>query len=167
MIRVATTPAALQPKPIIVVMACLPCAPDFLNNRSRLKATRGRYPKSSSNVNSGKKIAIGGSITLTTQAVARYTPSTRNPVSHQGQCKAVVPARNAGQKVSMNRAASNLEGMLAPTIVIQNINANNPSMMGKPQIRLVRMRSSVRSNVGRADWPGPVTARAARRAASA
>jgi hypothetical protein len=71
MIRVATTPAALQPKPIIVVMACLPCAPDFLKKRSKLNATRGRYPKSSSKVNIGKKIAIGGSITLTTHAVAR------------------------------------------------------------------------------------------------
>ncbi len=27
MIRVATTPAALQPKPIAIVSACLPCAP--------------------------------------------------------------------------------------------------------------------------------------------
>jgi len=29
--RVAMTPAALQPKPIIVVMDCLPWAPAFLN----------------------------------------------------------------------------------------------------------------------------------------
>jgi hypothetical protein len=38
-------------------------------------------------VNSGKKIAIGGSITLTTQAVARYMPSIRKPVSHHGKAK--------------------------------------------------------------------------------
>ena len=40
--RVAITPAALQPKPIAMVKACLPCAPAFLNKKSRLKATRGR-----------------------------------------------------------------------------------------------------------------------------
>ena len=34
--------AALQPKPIAVVSACLPWAPAFLNRLSRLKATRGR-----------------------------------------------------------------------------------------------------------------------------
>jgi hypothetical protein len=52
---------------------------------SRLNATRGRYPKSSSIVNSGKNIAIGGNITAITQAVARYIPSIRTPSSHQGR----------------------------------------------------------------------------------
>ncbi len=42
MIRVDTTPAALHPNPMTVVMACLPWAPAVLNNRSRLKATLGR-----------------------------------------------------------------------------------------------------------------------------
>ena len=42
MTRVATTPAALQPKPMHMVRACLPCAPTFWNIRSRLNATRGR-----------------------------------------------------------------------------------------------------------------------------
>ena len=42
MTRVATTPAALQPKPIIMLNACLPCAPDLWKMLSRLKATRGR-----------------------------------------------------------------------------------------------------------------------------
>ena len=32
-------------------------------------------------------MAIGGSITLTTQAVARYMPSIRKPLSHQGKRK--------------------------------------------------------------------------------
>ena len=41
-IRVATTPAALQPKPILMVSACLPCAPAFLNIRSKLNATLGK-----------------------------------------------------------------------------------------------------------------------------
>ena len=40
--RVETTPAALQPKPMHMVSACLPCAPALRNRPSRLKATRGR-----------------------------------------------------------------------------------------------------------------------------
>ncbi len=42
MTRVAITPAALQPKPIAIVRACLPCAPAVRNSQSMLKATRGR-----------------------------------------------------------------------------------------------------------------------------
>ena len=80
MMRVATTPAALQPRPMAMVSACLPWAPAFWKIRSRLKATRGRNPKSSSRVKQGKKIAIGGSITAMTQAVARYMPSTNRPL---------------------------------------------------------------------------------------
>ena len=40
--RVATTPAALQPKPMHIVRACLPWAPARRNIASRLNATRGR-----------------------------------------------------------------------------------------------------------------------------
>ncbi len=39
---VATTPAALQPNPMHMVSACLPCAPARWNRLSRLNATRGR-----------------------------------------------------------------------------------------------------------------------------
>ena len=42
MIRHPTTPAALQPKPMQVVSACLPQAPQLLKHLSRLKATLGR-----------------------------------------------------------------------------------------------------------------------------
>ena len=35
------------------------------------KATLGRYPASSSSVNRGKKMAMGGSITATTHATVR------------------------------------------------------------------------------------------------
>ena len=42
MTRVATTPAALHPKPMHMVRACLPWAPAFRKSASRLKATRGR-----------------------------------------------------------------------------------------------------------------------------
>ena len=74
-IRHPVTPAALQPNPIHIVSACFPHAPDFLNLWSRLKATLGRYPESSSSVNSGKNIAIGGSMTATTHVSTLYTPS--------------------------------------------------------------------------------------------
>ena len=61
-----TTPATLQPNPIHIVRACFPDVHAFLKNPSKLKAILGRYPKSSKIVNSGKNIAIGGSITAVT-----------------------------------------------------------------------------------------------------
>ena len=96
MIRVATTPAALQPHPMLIVRACFPCAPDLLNNESRLKATLGKYPKSSSKVNMGKNIAIGGSITEITQPKAIYTPSIRKPSNHHGRLIAEAPSLSKG-----------------------------------------------------------------------
>ena len=42
MMRVDTTPAALHPKPMHIVRACLPWAPARRNSESRLNATRGR-----------------------------------------------------------------------------------------------------------------------------
>ncbi len=74
MMRQPITPQALQPKPMHIVRLCLPCAQDLRKKLSRLKATLGRYPRSSSRVNKGKKIAIGGSMTETTHARVRYTP---------------------------------------------------------------------------------------------
>jgi len=62
-ILVPTTPAALQPNPIHIVIICLPLVNALLKKPSILKASLGRKPKSSKNVNSGKNIAIGGSIT--------------------------------------------------------------------------------------------------------
>jgi hypothetical protein len=55
-----------------------------LNKLSKLKATLGKYPKSSNKVNIGKKMAMGGNITAITQATAKYTPSIKNPSNHQG-----------------------------------------------------------------------------------
>ena len=69
MIRQPLTPAALQPKPMHIVSACLPQLPHFSKHPSIRNATRGRYPASSSSVKSGKKIRTGGSITETTFAV--------------------------------------------------------------------------------------------------
>ena len=62
------TPQALQPKPMHIVRDCFPCAPHFLKALSRLNAILGKYPTSSIKVKSGKKMAIGGSMTETTQA---------------------------------------------------------------------------------------------------
>ena len=61
------TPQALQPNPIHIVKLCFPSAHAFLNKWSKLNAILGRYPKSSSIVNIGKNIAIGGNITAITQ----------------------------------------------------------------------------------------------------
>ena len=82
MMRQPTTPAALQPKPMEIVSACLPHAPQQRKQRSRLKAARGRKPRSSSSVKSGKKIAIGGSMTATTQPTVRNIPASSASVSH-------------------------------------------------------------------------------------
>ena len=75
-----TTPAALQPKPMHIVKACFPWQPNFLKMPSRLKAILGRNPKSSSKLNNGKNIAIGGNITAVTQAKVLYMPSIKIPV---------------------------------------------------------------------------------------
>ena len=68
-----------------MVSACFPQARQALKHLSRLNATRGRYPKSSRRVNRGKKIAMGGSITATTHATTRYTPSSSISYSHDGR----------------------------------------------------------------------------------
>lgn len=56
--RQPVTPAALQPKPMHIVRACLPQVPAFLKGLSRLNAILGKYPESSRRVNRGKKIAM-------------------------------------------------------------------------------------------------------------
>ena len=80
-------PTALHPNPMHIVKACFPQAQHFWKQRSKLKAIRGKYPKSSNIVNKGKKIAIGGNITDTTQANVPYAPSTNIVVKKVGKCK--------------------------------------------------------------------------------
>ena len=46
---------------------------------------RGRYPESSSRVNKGKNIAIGGSITEVTQARVLYTPAVSISFIEEGK----------------------------------------------------------------------------------
>ena len=79
-----TTPQALHPKPIHIVRDCLPLAPALLNNLSILNANLGKYPESSSKVNNGKNIAIGGSITDITHANVLYTPFTNGSTNQEG-----------------------------------------------------------------------------------
>ena len=67
-IRQPTTPQALHPNPIHIVSDCFPWQDAFLKRWSMLKAILGKNPESSNNVKRGKKIAIGGSITETTEA---------------------------------------------------------------------------------------------------
>jgi hypothetical protein len=116
-------------------------------------------------VNTGKKIAIGGSITATTQAVARYMPSTSSPAAHHGSTAEAAPFSN-GCAQSMSTAASMPEGTLAPAIVSQKTAVSMPSMSGTPQRRLVTRRSITRSMSKRFAVPGRDTARSAIRAAS-
>ena len=61
--------------------------PAFLNILSKLNAIRGKNPKSSSNVNNGKNIAIGGSITAIIHVSVLYTPSINVPFNHSGAPK--------------------------------------------------------------------------------
>lgn len=75
------TPQALHPYPIHMVNDCLPCAPHFLNILSMLNAILGKKPRSSSNVNRGKNIAIGGSITDITHATTLYIPFNKKSIS--------------------------------------------------------------------------------------
>ena len=58
----------------------------LLKYLSKLKAIRGKYPKSSNNVNIGKNIAIGGSITAIIHVTVVYIPSTSIPFIHNGVC---------------------------------------------------------------------------------
>ena len=82
-----TTPAALQPKPIHIVSACFPQALQLLKGLSRLNAIRGKKPMSSSIVNNGKNIAIGGNITETTHATVLNIPRISRSCNQMGGLK--------------------------------------------------------------------------------
>ena len=89
-------------------------------------------------------MAMGGSITDTTQATVRYTPSTRAPVSHQGApSPSSSPRRGSCQPISSRERSS--EGTLAPTMVSHSTPASRASITGMPVRRLVSSRSRARS----------------------
>lgn len=96
-----------------MVSACFPQARAFLKYLSRLKATRGKYPKSSSRVNSGKKIAMGGSITDTTQASTRYIPSVRASTMPEGSPTRVRTSAKGSSRLN-NRLDSSWDGSWPP-----------------------------------------------------
>ena len=85
-ILVPTTPAALHPNPMHIVIICLPLVLALLKKPSILKASLGRNPKSSKKVKRGKNIAIGGSITDIIHVTVWKTPKTSIFLSHSGEC---------------------------------------------------------------------------------
>ena len=115
--RQPITPTALQPRPMHIHNACLPHALHLWKHLSRLKATRGKKPKSSSRVNNGKKIAIGGSITEITHAATRYTPNTNAPVSHSGAPSPRIHPSSVGSN-PISFSESHAEGTFAPEMVM-------------------------------------------------
>ncbi len=84
-------------------------------------------------------MAMGGSITATTQAVTRYIPSSSRPASHAGapvsQFSSTPPRR---AKSWVSRA----EGMLAPATVSHTTSPNSSSIRGMPVLLEVSRRSS-------------------------
>jgi len=93
----------------------------------------------------GLSPAIGGNMTLTTQAVARYIPSISKPANHQGKPTKAATDLSQGCPISKKRVANQPDGVLAPEMVIQNTTANNSNIKGKPHTRLVTILSMVRS----------------------
>ncbi len=127
-----------------IVSACFPWADALRKKLSRLNATLGRYPKSSSNVNRGKNIAIGGSITDMTHANVLKIPSTNMPVTQYGaeSCTNNELSGSSNENKAVDR---NPEGTFAPVIVIQKIPNSSPIIMGIPVSFDVSILSILRS----------------------
>ncbi len=113
----------------------------------------------------GKKIIMGGSITLMTHAVAKYIPSTRRPRNHTGRPTAAQASLSQGWTSSSRSEARSCEGTLAPLMVSHSMPAKRSNMTGNPQVRLVTMRSIQRSTVMSARRSGRETQRFVSRAA--
>ena len=151
MMRQPVTPAALQPKPMHIVRACFPWQPALRKQLSRSKAMRGRKPASSKSVNSGKKMAIGGSMTATTHATVRYIPSASAPRSH-GDTPSEPSSAEKGSCSENSHLESRAEGAFAPSIVSQKTKKRKPSKIGMPVRFEVSTLSIARS---RAALSGP------------
>ena len=86
-------------------------------------------------------MAIGGSITLTTQASPRNTPCHTKPVSHQGAPSS--PNQDAAaSSTAKNAFASIWDGTFAPRMVTQNTPPSRSNMIGRPSQREVTSRST-------------------------
>ena len=140
MMRHPVTPAALQPSPMHMVNACFPQARQDWKHLSKLKAIRGRKPASSSRVNNGKKMAMGGSMTEVTLATVVYTPSIRIPETHPGRCahRGILHNHISSQS---NSDANHSEGRLAPFTVIHSVRARNRRATGMAVQRPMTNRS--------------------------
>ena len=84
-------------------------------------------------------MAIGGSITATTQAVTRYTPSSSTPRSQAG---AGASHPSSASPTRAKRAVSRAEGPLAPATVSHTTSPNSSSIRGIPVDLEVSKRSS-------------------------
>ena len=62
---------------------------EVYNNKNGERVTQTEWH----NINNGKKIAIGGSITATTQLTVSQTPSSSSPCSQRGACNVSKPFR--------------------------------------------------------------------------
>ena len=87
-------------------------------------------------------MAMGGSITATTHAAVRYTPSTSAPRTHGG---APASRPRSGACSAMSPRLSRVEGALAPQMVSQNTRPSSNSITGIPTVGLVSSPSSRRS----------------------
>lgn len=127
-----------------MVKACFPQARHFLKYLSRLNAIRGKYPKSSNNVNKGKNIAMGGSMTEMTHANVRYIPSTKTPFTQSGA--PILANKPVIQSwIWKSPWDKSWDKPLAPEMVSQNTPANRRSITGNPVHLPVRIRSIRRS----------------------
>ena len=84
----------------------------------------------------GKILPLAEALHLTTQAIARYAPSIITPVSHHGDPIETNKFLRAGCKVSTSREAITPDGILAPTIVTQNITPRTRTLLENRDICL-------------------------------
>ena len=123
-----------------IVSACLPQAPQRRRAPSVLKAMRPTRPKSSASVNSGKKIAMGGSMTAMTEKVVCKTPPMSGAVSHFG-----IGSAYSAVSALQNSASSHADGAAEPTMVSQKMQNNMASMTGTDHTGWVSTASIFRS----------------------
>ena len=82
-VLVLTIAGTEQPNPMIIGMKALPDKPNFLNNLSKIKATRAIYPVSSMIAKNKNKTRICGRNPKMANKPAR-TPSQIKPLNHAG-----------------------------------------------------------------------------------
>ena len=86
------------------------------------------------------EIAMGGSMTDTTQLVTRYTPDTSASVSHWGAPSPRSQAKRRGSSPD-SVSLSHADGTLAPDMVRYSTSPSSASMSGMPMCRRASSRS--------------------------